>query len=171
MSLPILYNRYSQLTNLTENNKRFSFLFLLYCKLLSESINGKLRSTTWKCSFVDLWSQSFVIMDVSLHNVFMHVKKRYKCTLFLYKLMRRLDPLGIRDPSNIMLACFGGFSTLLYEMPSISKGKNFVWKIYCFFPLNLRVLPATDSDGSTCRFWWKYLQKVIAKRPQISDEK
>ena len=56
-------------------------------------------------------------------------------------------------------------------MPSNSKGKNFVWKIYCFFPLNLRVLPATDSDGSTYRFWWKYLQKVNAKRPQISDEK
>ena len=52
-----------------------------------------------------------------------------------------------------------------------TEGKNFVWKIYCFFPLNLRILPATDSDGSTCRFWWKYLQKVNAKRPQISDEK
>ena len=62
-------------------------------------------------------------------------------------------------------------TALLYEMPSNSMGKIFVWKIYCFFPLNLRVLPATDSDGSTCRFWGKYLQKVNAKRPQISDEK
>ena len=63
------------------------------------------------------------------------------------------------------------YSTLLYEMPSNSKGKNFVWKIYWNFPLNLRVLPATDSDGSTCRFWWEYLQKVNAKYPQMSDEK
>ena len=62
-------------------------------------------------------------------------------------------------------------NTLLYEMPSNYKGKNFVWKIYWNFPLNLRVLPAEDSDGSTCRFWCKYLQKVNAKRPQISDEK
>ena len=61
--------------------------------------------------------------------------------------------------------------TLLFEMPSNSKGKNFVWKIYWNFPLNMRVSPATDSDGSTCRFWWKYLQKVNAKRLQISDEK
>ena len=27
-------------------------------------------------------------------------------------------------------------STLLYEMPSNLKGKNFVWKIYCYFPQN-----------------------------------
>ena len=62
-------------------------------------------------------------------------------------------------------------STLLYEMPSNSKGKNFVWKIYCFFSLNLRVLPATDPDGSTCKFSEKYLQKVNAKLPQIYNEK
>ena len=31
---------------------------------------------------------------------------------------------------------FDSKCTLLYEMPSNSKGKNFVWKIYCFFPQN-----------------------------------
>ena len=91
------------------------------------------------------------------------------------------------------------------------KGKNFVWKIYCYFPQkimasslstlraeynwraisrtlpsnlklpliseeifnlsNLRVLPAEDKGRTYIRFWWKYLQKVIAKSPQISDEK
>ena len=32
--------------------------------------------------------------------------------------------------------------TLLYELPLNPKGKNFVWKIYCYFPQNLTVLPA-----------------------------
>ena len=54
------------------------------------------------------------------------------------------------------------------HLKALFKGKNFVWKIYQNFPLNLRVLPA---EGNTLRFWWKYLQKVNAKRPQISDEK
>jgi hypothetical protein len=57
---------------------------------------------------------------------------------------------------------------LLYEMPSNSKGKNFVWKIYCFFPLNLRVLPATDSDGSTCKKWMQNALRFLVKNRSFS---
>ena len=38
------------------------------------------------------------------------------------------------------------------EMPSNSKGENFVWKIYWNFPLNLGY---PKSEGITCKiFWW-----------------
>ena len=49
-------------------------------------------------------------------------------------------------------------TTLLYEMPSNPKGKNFVWKIYWNFLLNLRVLPACwwklPAEGNALIFWF-----------------
>ena len=57
--------------------------------------------------------------------------------------------------------------TLLYEMPSNSKGKNF-WKIYCFFPLNLRVLPA-DSYGSICKKWMQNTLRFVMKNRSFSS--
>ena len=59
-------------------------------------------------------------------------------------------------------------NTLLYEMPSNSKGKNFVWKIYCFFPLNLRVLPA-DSDGSICKKWMQNALRFVMENRSFSS--
>ena len=38
---------------------------------------------------------------------------------------------------NCLSNSYGGRlqeGTLLFEIPSKSKGKNFVWKIYCYFP-------------------------------------
>ena len=43
------------------------------------------------------------------------------------------------------------------------RGKKLRLKNILFFP--------SKSEGITCRFWWKYLQKVNADRPQICDEK
>ena len=51
------------------------------------------------------------------------------------------------------------------------KGKNFVWKIYWNFPLNLRVLPAYLHRVMPSFSDFKYLQKVSAKCHYISDEK
>ena len=57
------------------------------------------------------------------------------------------------------------FSTLLLNegIPRAYRGKKLRLKNILFFP--------SKSEGITCRFWWKYLQKVNAKRPQICDEK
>ena len=43
-----------------------------------------------------------------------------------------------------------------------TEGKNFVWKIYWNFPLNLRVLPA-DSDGSICKKWMQNALRFVMK--------
>ena len=43
-----------------------------------------------------------------------------------------------------------------------TEGKNIVWKIYCFFPLNLRVLPA-DSDGNICKKWMQNALRFLMK--------
>ena len=49
-----------------------------------------------------------------------------------------------------------------------TEGKNFVWKIYCFFPLNLRVLPA-DSDGSICKKWMQNALRFVMKNRSFSS--
>ena len=51
-----------------------------------------------------------------------------------------------------------------------TEGKNFVWKIYCFFPLNLRVLPA-DSDGSICKKWMQNALRFVMKNRSFSSLK
>ena len=43
------------------------------------------------------------------------------------------------------------------------RGKKLRLKNILFFP--------SKSEGITLKFWWKYLQKVNANRPQICDEK
>ena len=48
-----------------------------------------------------------------------------------------------------------------------TEGKNFVWKIYCFFPLNLRVLPAI-SDGSICKKWMQNALRFAMKNRSFS---
>ena len=58
--------------------------------------------------------------------------------------------------------------TLLYEMPSNSEGKNFVWKIYWNFPLNMRVLPA-DSDGGICKKWMQNILRFLMKSISFSS--
>ena len=51
------------------------------------------------------------------------------------------------------------YALLLNEgRPRAYRGKNILK-----FP--------SKSEGITCRLWWKYLQKVNAKRPQFFDEK
>ena len=49
-----------------------------------------------------------------------------------------------------------------------TEGKNFVWKIYCFFPLNLRVLPA-DSDGRICKKWMQNALRFLMKNISFSS--
>ena len=49
-----------------------------------------------------------------------------------------------------------------------TEGKNFVWKIYCFFPLNLRVLPA-DSDGNICKKWMQNALRFVMKNRSFSS--
>ena len=48
-------------------------------------------------------------------------------------------------------------------IPRAYRGKKLRLKNILFFP--------SKSEGITLKFWWKYLQKVNAKRPQICDEK
>ena len=57
------------------------------------------------------------------------------------------------------------FCTLLLNegIPRAYRGKKLRLKNILFFP--------SKYEGITCRFWWKYLQKMNAKRPQICDEK
>ena len=49
-----------------------------------------------------------------------------------------------------------------------TEGKNFVCKIYCFFPLNLRVLPA-DSDESVCKKWMQNALRFVMKNRSFSS--
>ena len=49
-----------------------------------------------------------------------------------------------------------------------TEGKNFVWKIYCFFPLNLRVLSA-DSDGNICKKWMQNALRFVMKNRSFSS--
>ena len=49
-----------------------------------------------------------------------------------------------------------------------TEGKNFVWKIYCFFPLNLRVLPS-NSDGSICKKWMQNALRFVMKNRSFSS--
>ena len=49
-----------------------------------------------------------------------------------------------------------------------TEGKNFVWKIYWNFPLNLRVLPA-DSDGSICKKWMQNALRFVMKNRSFSS--
>ena len=51
-----------------------------------------------------------------------------------------------------------------------TEGKNFVWKIYCFFPLNLRVLPS-NSDGSICKKWMQNALRFVMKNRNFSSLK
>ena len=48
-----------------------------------------------------------------------------------------------------------------------TEGNNFVWKIYCFFPLNLRVLPA-NSDGKICKKWMQNPLRFLMKNISFS---
>ena len=49
-----------------------------------------------------------------------------------------------------------------------TEGKNFVWKIYWNFPLNLRVLPA-DSDGNICKKWMQNALRFVMKNKSFSS--
>ena len=63
-------------------------------------------------------------------------------------------------------------NTLLLNegIPRAYWGKNFVWKIYWNFPLNLRVLPA-DSDGSICKKWMQNALRFVMKNRSFSSLK
>ena len=72
-----------------------------------------------------------------------------------------------KDAVFLFLEKLKRLHTLLYEMFSNSKGKNFVWRIYCFLPLNLRVLPA-DSDGNICKKWMQNALRFVMKNRSFS---
>ena len=89
-----------------------------------------------------------------------------------------------QKPAHFLSTQMALVSTLLYKMPSNIKGKNFVSKFPGYCPQNTMVFFSSKLDGIKkyfCRqylqnlnaliFWFKYLQKVNAKCPQISDEK
>ena len=75
-------------------------------------------------------------------------------------------PDGRSEPLFVTYELCKWFQTtlLLNEgIPRAYRGKNLRLKNILFFP--------SKSEGITCRFWWKYLQKVNAKCPQICDIK
>ena len=95
-------------------------------------------------------------------------KARTKIEIFLALPFSQLNSDTLSCSSKVTLLCLLVLHTLLYEMPSNSKGKNFVWKIYCFFPLNLRVLPA-NSDGIICKKWMQNALRFVMKNRSFSS--
>ena len=120
----------------------------------------------------------------SLKNIYFFKLKQFRC-LFLatkfyserwlnQKQLNRGGPIKCLSGA-VRLWCFFfcgsklvrslAKNTLLLNegIPRAYRGKKLCLKNILFFP--------SKSEGITCRFWWKYLQKVNAKRPQICDEK
>ena len=91
-----------------------------------------------------------------------------------------LNPYLKIDCTGLLVLFSIKYQTLLYEMPSNTKGKNFVSKIYCYCPLHLpsadkypQILIEVPAEGKCPHvlILSMYLQKLNAKCPQISDEK